>query len=89
MNDELKALRIRFIVHRSYFLLSNTEGHMSDKERQKKDGQRKDKKNQRMRERENEVVQEATAPQQARDASNLTDTQPGAAGTRTGGNKGR
>ena len=51
---------------------------MSDKDRQKKDGERKDKKNQQMHERENEVVQDASAPQQARDASNLTDTQPGA-----------
>ena len=62
---------------------------MSDKDRQKKDGERKEKKNQRRHERENEVVQEATAPQQARDASNLTDTQPGAADTRVGGNEGR
>ena len=62
---------------------------MSDKDRQKKDGQRKEKKNQRMHERENEVVQQAVAPQQVRDASNLTDTQPGPASTRTGGNKGR
>jgi hypothetical protein len=62
---------------------------MSDKDRQKKDGGRKDKKNQRMHERENEVVQEAVAPQQARDASNRTDAQPGAASTREGGNEGR
>ena len=62
---------------------------MSDKDRQKKDGQRKDKKNQRMHERENEVVQQAVAPQQVRDASNLTDTLPGPASTRKGGNKGR
>ena len=62
---------------------------MSDKDRNKKDGGRKDKKNQRMHERENEVVQEAVAPQQVRDASNLTDTQPGAASTREGGNRGR
>jgi hypothetical protein len=34
-------------------------------------------------------VQEASAPQQVRDASNLTDTQPGPADTRTGGNEGR
>jgi hypothetical protein len=61
---------------------------MSDKDRQKKDGGRKDKKNQRMRERENEVVQGANAPQQARDASNLTDKQPGAADT-SGHNEGR
>jgi hypothetical protein len=62
---------------------------MSDKDRQKKDGERKDKKNQQMHERENEVVQKASAPQQARDASNLTDTQPGPADTREGGNEGR
>ena len=62
---------------------------MSEKKRQKKDGERKDKKNQQMHERENEVVQEASAPQQVRDASNLTDTQPGAADTRAGGNEGR
>ena len=52
---------------------------MSEKTRQKKDGRNKDKKNQAMRERENERVQEATAPQQARDASNLTNTEAGAA----------
>ena len=62
---------------------------MSDKDRQKKDGERTDKKNQRMHERENEVVQEANPPQQARDASNLTDTQPGAADMREGGADGR
>jgi len=62
---------------------------MSDKDRQKKDGERTDKKNQRMHERENEVVQEASAPQQVRDASNLTDSQPGPADTREGGNEGR
>lgn len=54
---------------------------MSEKKRQKKDGERKDKKNQAMHERENEVVQEAQPRQQARDQSNFTDTQPGAADT--------
>ena len=62
---------------------------MSDKDRQKKDGERKDKKNQRMRESENEVVQEANPPQQARDASNLTDTQPGPSDTRERGSSSR
>jgi hypothetical protein len=62
---------------------------MSDKDRQKKDGERKDKDNKQTRESENEVVQTASAPQQARDASNLTDTQPGPADTREGGNDGR
>ena len=52
---------------------------MSDKDRQKKDGQRKEKKNRKMRGAENERSQTATSPQQARDASNLTDTEPGAA----------
>ena len=52
---------------------------MSDKDRQKKDGGRKDKKNERRRERENEVVQEARPRHQARDESNLTDTQSGPA----------
>lgn len=52
---------------------------MSDKDRQKKDGGRKDKKNQKMHGRENEVVQEADPPHQARDESNLTDTQSGPA----------
>jgi len=50
---------------------------MSEKKRQKKDGQRKDKKNQQMRESENEFVQGASAPTQARDQSNRTDEQPG------------
>ena len=52
---------------------------MSDKDRQKKDGMRTEKKNQRRRERENEVVQEAKTTHQARDESNLTDTQSGPA----------
>lgn len=55
---------------------------MSEKKRQKKDGERKDKKNRAMRESENEREQTATSPQQAKDASNLTDTEPGA-GERT------
>jgi hypothetical protein len=62
---------------------------MSDKDRQKKDGERKDKKNQAMHERENEVVQGASPPMQVRDQSNRTETQPGAADTRAGGNEGR
>ena len=62
---------------------------MSDKDRLKKDGGRKDKKNQAMHERENEVVQEANPPMQVRDQSNITETQPGAADTREGGNEGR
>ena len=62
---------------------------MSEKTRQKKDGERKDKKNQRRRESENEVVQGASAPQQVRDASNLTDRLPGAASTRETKKEGR
>ncbi|MDT5296625.1 MAG: hypothetical protein QOJ76_3505 [Acidobacteriota bacterium] len=62
---------------------------MSDKDRKKKDGERKDKKNQQMHERENEVVQEANPRQQARDASNLTDTQPGPRDTRETKKEGR
>jgi hypothetical protein len=62
---------------------------MSEKKRQKKDGERKDKKNERRRESENEVVQTASAPQQARDASNLTDTQPGARSQRETEGEGR
>jgi hypothetical protein len=50
---------------------------MSDKDRQKKDHQRTDKKNKAMREHENPRVQRADPPQQARDESNLTDTEPG------------
>ena len=61
---------------------------MSEKTRQKKDGERKDKKNQRMRESENKVVQQTNSPLQAKDQSNLTETQPGAADT-SGHNKGR
>lgn len=51
---------------------------MSEKKRQKKDGQRKDKKNKAMHDSENERRQQASPPQPARDASNLTDTEPGA-----------
>ena len=56
---------------------------MSDKDRQKKDHQRTDKKNKRRRESENPRLQTAQPRQQAKDASNLTDTQPAA------GNSGR
>lgn len=51
---------------------------MSEKERAKKDHMRTDKKNKAMRERENPRTQRANPPQQARDVSNLTDTdEPG------------
>ena len=50
---------------------------MSDKDRQKKDGKRKDKKNQAMHEGRNPNQQGASAPNKARDQSNLTDKQPG------------
>jgi hypothetical protein len=49
---------------------------MSDKDRAKKDHMRTDKKNKAMRERENPNVQRADPPHQARDESNLTDTEP-------------
>jgi len=62
---------------------------MSDKDRRKKDGERKDKKNERMRESENEVVQDSNPPQQARDASNLTHTEPGARAQRETEKEGR
>ncbi|HLM24329.1 MAG TPA: hypothetical protein VK274_04690 [Pyrinomonadaceae bacterium] len=51
---------------------------MSDKDRQKKDHQRTDKKNKAMREHENPRLQRAEPSHQARDESNLTDTEPGA-----------
>ena len=62
---------------------------MSEKKRQKKDGQRKDKKNKAMHDSENEREQQASAPQAARDVSNLTDTEPGAGdrARREGGNR--
>jgi hypothetical protein len=56
---------------------------MSDKDRQKKDHQRKDKKNKAMRENENPRKQEASPRHQAKDESNLTDSQAGA-GERVG-----
>ena len=49
---------------------------MSDKDRAKKDHMRTDKKNKAMRERENDHVQRANPPHQARDESNLTDAEP-------------
>ncbi len=49
---------------------------MSDKDRAKKDDMRTDKKNKAMRENENPRTQEAEPRHQARDESNLTDTQP-------------
>lgn len=62
---------------------------MSEKKRQKKDGQRKDKKNKAMHDSENDREQRASAPQSARDVSNLTDTEPGAGdrARRKGGNR--
>lgn len=51
---------------------------MSDKDRQKKDHQRTDKKNKAMHERENPRSQTAQPKHQARDESNLTDTEAGA-----------
>jgi hypothetical protein len=83
------AFCFHFILHPSAFILSRMEDVMSEKTRQKKDGGRKDKKNKQMHERENEMVQGASAPQQARDASNLTDRLPGPSDTRRGGNSGR
>ena len=50
---------------------------MSDKDRQKKDHMRTDKKNKAMREHENERTQRAEPRHQARDESNLTDSEPG------------
>ena len=47
---------------------------MSDKDRQKKDHRRTDKKNKAMRDSVNERKQEAKPKQQAKDASNLTDS---------------
>jgi hypothetical protein len=54
---------------------------MSDKDRQKKDHNRTDKKNKAMRDHENPRQQQAEPRHQARDESNLTDTEPGAART--------
>jgi len=59
----------------------NREGIMSEKKRQKKDGQNKDKKNKAARDARNEREQSASSPQQAKDQSNLTDTEPGASET--------
>jgi hypothetical protein len=50
---------------------------MSDKDRQKKDHMRTDKKNKAMREHENPRLQRAEPRHQARDESNLTDTEAG------------
>ena len=50
---------------------------MAHKDRNKKDHQRKEKKTKAMRERENPLAQRASPRHQAKDESNLTDTQPG------------
>jgi hypothetical protein len=50
---------------------------VSDKDRAKKDHQRTEKKNRAMRERENPRSQQAKPKHQAKDESNLTDTEPG------------
>ena len=52
---------------------------MSDKDRQKKDGRDKNKKNSAARKADNTRKEKAVAPQQAKDASNLTDRHAGAA----------
>jgi hypothetical protein len=52
--------------------------NMSDKDRAKKDHQRTGSKNKSMRERENPHGQEANPRHQAKDESNLTDTEAGA-----------
>lgn len=52
---------------------------MSDKDRRKKDHQRTDKKNKARRDSENPRLQTAQPRHQAKDESNLTDTQPAAA----------
>ena len=51
---------------------------MSDKDRAKKDHMRTDKKNKAMREHENPRTQRAEPRHQAKDESNLTDTEAGA-----------
>lgn len=51
---------------------------MSDKDRQKKNQRRKDKENKAMRERGNPRKQEASPRHQAKDESNLTDSEAGA-----------
>ncbi|HEU4432827.1 MAG TPA: hypothetical protein VFR51_05480 [Pyrinomonadaceae bacterium] len=51
---------------------------MSDKDRQKKDHERTDKKNKRRRDNENPRLQTAEPRHQAKDESNLTDTEAGA-----------
>jgi hypothetical protein len=50
---------------------------MSEKDRQKKDHQRKDKKNKARRDHENPRQQQASPRHQAKDESNLTDSEPG------------
>jgi hypothetical protein len=57
---------------------------MSDKDRQKKDHKRKDKDNKAMRERGNPRKQQASPPHQAKDESNLTDSEAGPDSARTG-----
>jgi hypothetical protein len=57
---------------------------MSDKDRQKKDHKRKDKDNKAMRERGNPRKQQAAPRHQAKDESNLTDSEPGPDSARTG-----
>jgi hypothetical protein len=60
---------------------------MSEKKRQKKDGGNKDKKNQAMRERENKRAQETNSPLKARDQSNFTETEAGAASSNRSGER--
>ncbi len=57
---------------------------MSNKDRQKKDHRRKDKDNKAMKERVNPRKQEASPRHQAKDESNLTDTEAGPDSARTG-----
>lgn len=57
---------------------------MSDKDRQKKDHRRKDKENKSMRESNNQQSQHASPRHQAKDESNLTDSEAGPDSARTG-----
>lgn len=57
---------------------------MSDKDRQKKDHRRKDKDNQAMRASQNPRKQQASPRHQAKDESNLTDSEAGPDSARMG-----
>jgi hypothetical protein len=70
-----RSIGIAIAMNYDIPVLQEKEAKMSDKDRQKKDHKRKDKENKAMRERNNPRQQQAPPRHQAKDESNLTDSE--------------